>query len=284
MRLYKFLNELTSNGSVRDKDFPYGNKIPVLVFSKDEEYKEENNTHGLFSHAIKHFGEFFENQKSLVFSVFEEAVSKEGSQSYLVSFNSAGKIRNIIEENPKISDLSLATLLTTLDLIQDKFMSGVSVTKEETYIYNRLKDPISKVYLKIAEHFKNSAYEITPIMQDMYKTYKKNKKESIKEKIEKHKAEIDKIQIVKFNIVSRGTARQIVYDFKKSTLISLDKKGEDLKTLYQLIKHVKDKSLRNSEYDYASSISPKDAVNAILSVYDGVIPDYIYVYFPSVKL
>lgn len=284
MRLYNFLDELNSIVTVKDKDFPYGYRVPVLVFSDDEIYKEENNTHGMFSHAIKHFGEFFENQKGLIFNVFEKVISNSNKKTYLVMFDSSGIIKKIIKENPKVSDLKIATLLTTLDLIQDKVILNNKITDEEKLIYNELKDPISNAYLKIAEHFTAKAYKITPEMQNLYDRYEKTKDDNLKSQIEKHKVNIDKNQIVKFNIISRGVHRQLVYDFKKSTLIALNKNGENIMTMHQLIKHVKDESLRNNKYYYSNSISQKEAKDAILDLYGETIPKSIYMYFPSVKL
>lgn len=269
MRFKEFLDEYERIKTSSDQDFPFSNDIPALVFNPDEIYIKEGITHGLFSHAVKHFKEYLKGYESFIFKTFINILKSYKGNYYLVLFNKSGKVTRLLKKNFDIKDVQLETLLTTLDIIQDKIetMKG-PLTDIEKEIYEKIKNPICKEYEDVARKILAKAYPIDNKLITLFNKYAVSNDPKLKDDILKIKKEIDKVGIVKFDYVSRNRPSTLVYNFNDTTLIVLTDREKTLLSMYKMIK--------------SPGVSLTDSKNALLRKYD--IQDFIKIYLPGENL
>ena len=96
-----------------DEDLP--GKKKTVVFSEDEVYEVQGETHGKESHAIKHFAEF---EPGKVSAAVDQAISIAKDSDTLYIIDRGGNIVHSGDDAKK--QINTNSMLNTLDLINDK--------------------------------------------------------------------------------------------------------------------------------------------------------------------
>ena len=139
----------------KDVDFLSAATGPFIVFDKEQEYKKEDLTHGLFSHFLKHVKDIGMTQDlNNVVSMFKNAVTSALEKNMeLYYFDGSKSVPLTNDIMAKITGKNLQKLVRiSLDRINDAIVSGNQVTPEE-------KDLYTAVY-KIAEKYDKISKEV----------------------------------------------------------------------------------------------------------------------------
>lgn len=118
----------------RDKDYLGAPNGPVVFFDKDQVYKPEGRTHGVFSHLMTHMGDIgMREHHPYVLEHFENAIRRGLSEKYDMLYYD-GTDRYPIDENFLYS-VKTGTLIKiariTLDRISDDVLLGKEITDVE---------------------------------------------------------------------------------------------------------------------------------------------------------
>jgi|TARA_B100000927_G_scaffold244457_1_gene206790 hypothetical protein len=150
---YKLLLELKFHDSP-DEDLPGGKR--TIIFNKEDEYPSpEGNTHGLLSHAIKHYLEFEpERVKGLLDKVANE-IRQEADELYMVDKN--GNV--VLDGDRAKKEINHNVILNTLDSIQDKVKNGKNLLDIEKRIH-KYTEEMAKQYQELIKQKMNSAVDI----------------------------------------------------------------------------------------------------------------------------
>ena len=137
----------------KDVDFLSAPSGPVILFDKDQEYKKEKYTHGLYSHFLRHVKDIgMEQEASGLVAKFKTILLKGLEQNveiyYFDGQNSVPLSDEIIN---KFSAKQLGKVARiTLDRINDDFVTGGQVSSLEKQLHSSLLSSVEK-YDKIAQ-------------------------------------------------------------------------------------------------------------------------------------
>ena len=136
-----------------DVDFLSAKTGPVILFDKDQEYKKEKYTHGLYSHFLKHVKDIGMTQEiSDLVAKFKTLLLKGLEQNVeLYYFDGENSVPLSDEIINKFSTKQLAKVARiTLDRINDDIVTGVQVSNLEKQLHSSLLPSVKK-YDKIAQ-------------------------------------------------------------------------------------------------------------------------------------
>jgi hypothetical protein len=126
---------------------------PVVFFDKDQEYKLEGRTHGVFSHLMRHMGDIgMKEHHPYVLEHFEKAITRGLSENYdMLYYDGTG--RYPIDENFLYS-VKTGTLIKiariTLDRISDDVLLGKEITDVEKEFISKSRRLI-KIYREMVQ-------------------------------------------------------------------------------------------------------------------------------------
>lgn len=266
MRFWRYLSEYKYFKSSSDRDFPYSERTPVIVFKPNEVYKKVGETHGEFSHSIKHFKEFLSSKQDFIFNSFENILSNKNYHYYLAKFNKQGNIVRIMDTDFDIRQkTTIDMLLTTLDLIQDKVINKIKLMDVEQELYDKIYDVLRNEYNKVAHDLIDKAIYLDENVEAVYKNYIESPNNTeLKKEVEELKSKVNSTKIIKFEHNSRNRLTTLVYNFNDSTLIVMESLGKVGLTMYKMIK---------------TQTTVADAKNALLNKYPD-IKDWIVYFMP----
>jgi len=198
-----------------DEDKPGRNQI--IVFSPEEDYDVEGNTHGALSHMIKHYNEFAPEK---VAAGLQQALKVAAAFSNFILKNAkSGAVIAQGDEAKKAANEN--AMLNTFDLINDKMQNKEPLTDEE----KQLSPPIAALnqeYQQLVDSYMSDATDLEEIAD-----------------AGQIKQLLDSGKIVKFIGFYKGKPVQyflntsntglVAYkDGKVATLFRIDKKGNNL--------------------------------------------------------
>ena len=169
LNFLSFINEYVDFAKAKDNDFPLDVGIIFLSKGAREQYKIRGNTHGEYSHAVKHYIEF--NPGMLMSFAAEikgilDKANTDGLLDYIELYHKNGKI--IKGYSQVIAKASSLDYINTLDYLNDKNMEKSPFNKVELEV-KRVGDKIRKLYDEEIQNRLNSAVNL-----DMLKTSKIN--------------------------------------------------------------------------------------------------------------
>jgi hypothetical protein len=208
-----YISEIDFSNSP-DEDSP-GNK-QLVVFKEDDDYKEQGNTHGELSHAIKHYGEFNPNDLN---SKLNSAIDYIKSVSNPILKNINGDV--IASGDNAKKQLTPNAILNTFDFINDKILNNQNLTPEEKEIKDKFLDELNNSYNKLIQDYISSGIDITNMGEDeIKKLMDSNKKISFKGKYKGSNTEY---------VLDPSTTGLLAKQGNNIfTLFRIDKKGNDL--------------------------------------------------------
>ena len=140
-----------------DEDQPGKNSI--IVFSQQEKYDVEGNTHGGLSHTIKHYREF---EPSEVKKALRSAINKaKESNSFMVRNLKTGDTITG-EEAKKSNSANENAMLNTFDLINDKVKNGQPLNPEEESLKVFIT-PLDDKYQALIDSYVSQAQDVDKI-------------------------------------------------------------------------------------------------------------------------
>lgn len=155
-RWNKFLAEDVRFYNSPDEDRP-GNK-QIIVFDELDDYTIDGKTHGLSSHAIKHYQEF-ESQKvsdilNKAFEVakqFDNFILKNAKDSSTIATAAAAK-----------KQASVNSILNTFDNINDKIKNSISLSDEENELLPFIKE-LEQEYENLVQSYLDAGQDVDSI-------------------------------------------------------------------------------------------------------------------------
>lgn len=189
MRLLNYLLKEEFKDSV-DVDYPRpGN---VIVFSKKAKYKKQGKTHGLLSHAIKHYAEFEPHKMEQLVDNVRKIIDKS---KYWILDDSNNKIQP--DDNFYPND---NLIINTMDFINDKIQMRHDLFPIEKQIKTVL-NKLSKQYQSKINFIRNGSKDIDKLSYDSIKQI------------------YDRKGIIKFSANSRGALMDYYYDFSNNSVL-----------------------------------------------------------------
>lgn len=181
----------------------------VAVFDKNDDYRLKGKTHGLTSHAIKHYGEF---DVGTVKGFVDKAINiaKQSPELYII--NHKGEV--IADGDKAKVMLQYKVMLNTFDLINDKIINGEKLNDTEQKIY----DVIQKMkvgYLSKIKTLTSKAVDVNDV----------NKK-SLENLIKRGAA-------ITFMGRRQGKINRFYYDPKTTAYITASPDGKKVITMFQ---------------------------------------------------
>jgi len=140
-----------------DYDYPASDKTKFVVFSENENYKLSGNTHGIMSHALKHYRDF----EPEIMQVYIEKITiliKKASDVYIMDYR--GEI--IAHDKDAKHSITHDMVYITMDLINDKIMEGKPLMDIEKQIQYYLNE-ISKKYFELLCDYIDNAIEVEKV-------------------------------------------------------------------------------------------------------------------------
>ena len=137
----------------KDVDFLSAESGPVILFDKDQEYKKEKYTHGLYSHFLKHVRDIgMEQEISGLIAKFKTLLLKGLEQNVeIYYFDGQSSVPLTDEIINKFSPKQFAKVARiTLDRINDDVVGGGQVSSLEKQLHSSLLSSVKK-YDKIAQ-------------------------------------------------------------------------------------------------------------------------------------
>lgn len=218
--VFETYKALTSPGSVslyefvfnagKDRDWPTRAK-QVLVFSPNDKYEVEGNTHDGISHAIKHAHEFFPGEVDALLQQFSAALQPKTTAAKTMSGAT-------VSDPSKVSSYMHDTgvLLNTLDRINDKVKTGASLTAAET-VGHKAAEKMFTLYNKVADSVISGSVPVDGVKD-----------------VGQLVALVSSGKPIRFTASFRGHKGHVyVFDHKTRALASLRDNG-DLNTLFKL--------------------------------------------------
>tara|TARA_Y100000310_G_scaffold308486_1_gene351627 strand:- start:845 stop:1870 length:1026 start_codon:yes stop_codon:yes gene_type:complete len=210
----RLLNEVPFHDSA-DEDRP--GKKQTVVFDEEESYEVEGETHGVESHAIKHYAEFEPGQ---VQSAVEKAVSMIQGADDVHIIDKGGNVVQSGDEAKKQANVN--SMLNAFDLINDKQQNNEPLNDTESELAPILQG-LTKAYEEEIDSYLSGATEIDGI-----------------DDVEELKGILDAGTVVKFTGAYKGKPATYYLDPSNtglvaekdgviSTLFRIDKRGNDLK-------------------------------------------------------
>lgn len=132
-----------------DVDYTFTNK--VIVFTKDEKYREEGKTHELVSHSIKHLLEFNPGSTNHYLKKLREMILK-AEERYIID-----KRNN---EYSFDSNIPNEILLNTLDRVNDKVVMGEKLLPIEKEISDEILKRFASEYTKIIARYLDNSIDV----------------------------------------------------------------------------------------------------------------------------
>jgi len=151
----KFLNEeqyVDKDGDNwwdgKDVDFLSADKGPFIFFDKNQTYNKEGQTHGMFSHFLKHIKDIglesdLKSINDMLVNSLRDGLTA-GTEIYFHDGQNATELTDELLSKFAGKNLDKITRIT-LDRINDDIISGRQVTDLETKIFNKAKE-YSKKY------------------------------------------------------------------------------------------------------------------------------------------
>jgi hypothetical protein len=110
----------------KDIDWPARESKLVIVFSPNDTYKVQGNTHEAISHAIKHADEFFPEKVKQLLEGYRELLKKYPGNLFIKT--TSDKLIASGKKSLPYLDSGDEILLNTLDRINDKIQNGIQLT------------------------------------------------------------------------------------------------------------------------------------------------------------
>lgn len=189
-----------------DDDRP-GNK-QVILFSPNDKYLEQGETHGKKSHAIKHMSEF---KPDIVGGFLDTAISKIKDSPNIKIVNA--KTAEPIKDNPQ---LNRGTMLNTFDRINDKYELEEELTEEEETILDIIK--------KMTEKYQSDIETLMEMSVDV---------DDIKD-LEELKKTLSSNQVIKFTGLYHD--RKVTYYLDMTNTGLIAKRGDLIATMFRIDK------------------------------------------------
>jgi hypothetical protein len=205
---YKLLLELNFNDSP-DEDLPGGKR--TIIFTKNDSYpSSQGNTHGLLSHAIKHYLEFQPEYVNGLLEKIANIIRQEAGELYMV--DNSGNV--VLDGDKAKKEINNNVILNTLDMIQDKVKNTKTLSDIEKKIHTYTEE-MAKKYQELVSQKMNSSVDIDANQNVADDAIKNNK-------------------IVKFKGNYSGKDFDYYLDPKDSSLVASD--GDSVSTLFRIDK------------------------------------------------
>jgi len=151
-----------------DYDFPSKKSDKLIAFTENELYKCEGRTHGLISHAIKHFKDFEPEKMS---SFIKDVISIIKNTKHIYLYDDRGNIVDM-DETAK-AKINEDMIYNTMDMINDKLLSNTYLEPTEIEI-KPILDSIAKQYYALLCLYIKNAIDIDVV--DNIRTIAKEKR------------------------------------------------------------------------------------------------------------
>jgi len=208
IKSYELLLELNFHDSP-DEDLPGGNR--TLIFNKEDIYPApEGNTHGLLSHAIKHYLEFEPEFVKSVLDKISDGIKQSSGEIYMI--DKSGKV--VLDGDKAKNEINHNVVLNTLDMVQDKVKNGKPLNDIEKKIHFYTEE-LGKKYEELVNQKMNSAIDIDADQSSADDAIKNNKN-------------------IKFKGSYSGKDFDYYLDPKDSSLVASD--GDSVSTLFRIDK------------------------------------------------
>lgn len=228
-----------------DEDRPGKNQI--IVFTPEEDYDVEGNTHGALSHMIKHYNEFA--PQKVVAGLRQALKTAAAFNNFILKNAKSGAVIAQGDEAKKAANEN--AMLNTFDLINDKIKNKEPLTDEEKQL-SPLVAALNQEYQQLVDSYMSSATDLEK-MADAGQI----------------KQLLDSGKIVKFIGFYKGNPVQyflntsntglVAYKDKKvATLFRIDKKGNNLAKVAKYFGDaLKNKALAQALASYAGGSAEK---------------------------
>lgn len=166
----KFLIEYVNFAKAKDNDFPLDDGIIFLSKNARAEYKLKGNTHGEYSHAVKHYIEFNSGTVMSFAAEIKGILDKfhtEGLLDYIELYNFSNK-KSIKGYDQVMAKAKTLDFINTLDYLNDKNIEKTGFNKIELEV-KRIGDKLRKLYDEEIQKRINSAVDLDTLKMSAIK-------------------------------------------------------------------------------------------------------------------
>jgi hypothetical protein len=227
---------------ISSKDIDQPGNWTYICFDEDEKYEIEGNTHGLLSHAIKHYSKF---NKEKVNDILDRTKEYLNELEGLIILKTV-KNKTLCYNKDAKKLMNLRTILNTFDLINDKIMNGYELYPQEKEIYDKFMTELIDAYSSLINEYLKKAVDV------------RNKKSQ--ELIEL----MQKGEKLRFRAIYKGIVKEYIADFSDFGLLSIEDKNK-IATLFKKTKDDYDFDLFIKYLNFKLIIKDKEFSQAVES-------------------
>ena len=225
-----------------DHDFP-ANSSMYVSFEKDAVYSQKGQTHGLPSHAIKHYQHF---DRNTVKGILDKATVEIRKHEFWIK-----NAKNSVVSNSENSmHLNYDIVLNTLDFINDKIYLNQELLEPEKKLQSYINQIVNGYSIEINRILKH-AIDLDSAREDQIRVLIKNK------------------SLIKFRAKQRNSNDYFIFYYEPSThyFMITTKNGKMVKTLFKY----------SGKSDISSIVKTKE-IKPINDLIDKILRESIYEY------